>query len=220
MRKGIIVVLFLAAALVGLSGCPLGAGKLTGSWQYVEPLAPADTALDTNFENNGRLRVTLVFGEKTDAGLPFTYTAERFYPDREPFRLVDNGAGVNWAWQVVQKVQGFYQTAAFDAGNNETIWPQLNTELNVAVSTWSTFELHRTADEDDYERNYYEMAETTSASSADNPLFWRALLGITPLDELLVAWGNTDQFDKTDLPGDLNTSIGPVQTYRRLAEDK
>lgn len=204
MRK-ICMVMLAVVCLACLSGCPGTAKSIIGSWIWIEAQTPGDSAAGTNALNANRVRKSLVFTK--DDG--FTYTEERFLSDR----LGDN-ADAQYSWQVVYKVEGTYQTGAFKRECDECAMLGLDTQLLVNVARYS--ELKQEGDWVGGVLMYTYSLETHEADSATNPLVVRALLGMTPFDELLVDWAEGNEWDKDLGFEDFNCSMLAPETYTRV----
>ncbi len=169
--RPLLLTTFLCAALILLAGCPRNsAGNLPGDWQYV--------AVDASSSDAAEFRATLHFGEPGSGGLgAFRYEEQLLLPDD------DEG---NVSWHPSYYAEGFYRTAPYGHGagaDTATYWA--DTKLNVLVSEYAP-ELVVSVDADtgDY---VYELSPTTL--DGDTPTNSRAVLSITPFDELVIAWG-------------------------------
>lgn len=216
--KKMVYVICVIAVIAGLSGCPviggsISAGKLAGTWQWVEAARLVDPTTVNNFDSqivaqnfadNGRVRKTLIFDEEKN----FTYTEETFLPDR-PLVIFAN---VAWSWKTTYQARGTFTTAGYTSSNSLLAIPGLNTELHVDITEYT--DTYRS----DVLRDgqwYYEYLTSTSTAGAENPLVLRGLLGMNPFDELMVSWA---QFSVgKDLSYNYSFSSN-VETYIRLAE--
>jgi hypothetical protein len=232
MKKMVCFVCVIAIA-AGLSGCPviggsISAGKLVGTWQWVEAARLIDpTTVDDydsevvaqNFANNGRVRKTLVFDEEKN----FTYTEETFLPDRQANLFFDKGVGVVWSWIQTYQSKGTFATASYSPANSILAVPGLSTELHVDVAEYTDVFAVNKRDtngnlvRDSETRILVDYVTSTSASSAENPLVLRGLLGLNPFDELMVSWA---QFVVgKDLSYNYSFSSN-VETYIRLVVEE
>lgn len=224
MKKAIGSFLVLAV-MASLSGCPIsvGTGKITGTWQWVEPARLIDpTTVDNydsdivaqNFANEGRLRKTLIFTEEKG----FSYAEEAFLPDRQALTRGDKGLGVVWMWVNTYSVSGLFTTARYAADGLLAI-PGIDTELNVDVDTYTDYYTVSKRDTngnlvpDTQLRILVEYIPSTSTASAENPLVLRGLLGMNPFDELMVSWA---QFIVGKDLGYNQSHLVNVETYTRV----
>jgi|GEM_PF-2286889 len=222
MKNGMVYVGVLCLMALCLSGCPKTA--VEGNWVWTEAATPADPdsedsymsdEVNENFQNAGRLRKTLTLGAETDGIRKFTFVEEAYVPDRSASAGKDKGAGVVWAWKETYKAEGSYETAAFDVDSCYYQIPNIDTEFNAEVTSWTQLFAESTGTSDESGRSYIKYTSLSDTSDSGNPLVLSALMGVNPFDELLVIWSREGMSAKDfELP-DYNTDLFAEEVYTR-----